>query len=131
MSFRSSWAFALVAGLAGVLVAGCAGVAGPGRVGWVPPSVPDCAKLPQTCKALERAVAANDELRVAYLLDVGACREGACRPKVKPFEVETDGGVLRPILNLALESCLATCDRNHATGTPARDECRQACYGTK
>ena len=130
MSMRRSVAFALAAGLTGVLAMGCAGVAGPGRLTWEPPPVADCGKLPQTCKALERAVAANDELRIAYLTDVGACREGACKPKVKPFDAGTDAGVLRPMLTLSLETCLTGCDRSHVKDTPGWQACRQACYGT-
>ncbi len=124
-------AFGWVAALAGVLVLGCAAVVAQDRFRWEPPPVPDCTKLPGTCKALERAVQANDELRAAYLSDVGACREGACKPKVKPFDAGTDAGTLGPLLKLSLEVCLARCDRSYPDKGPRWDECRQACYGTK
>lgn len=131
MSIRRRVASTLVAGLAGLLALGCAGVVAPGQAHWEPPAVADCARLPQTCKALERAVAAQEELRVAFLSDVGACREGACTPKVKPFDAGSDAGVLRPTLNVSLEVCLVRCNASHVADTPGWQACRQACYGSR
>lgn len=135
MSIRRRGAFGWVAALAGVLVLGCAGAMAQKdmfkeKLLQGVPAIPDCRETPNTCSALADAVRSGEQLRITYLQEVGACREGACTPRVKPFDAGTDAGVLGPMLDATLSVCEIRCNPQRLPETDAIRECRRKCYGT-